>query len=181
MLDKDRLAAEHYGLDITIVQGDMRDLSVFAETASMWSGTPSPSLLCPTSNRSWPKSTVCCGPAASIASSGPIRSYRPWKRLIGPATAYPLRHFYEDGELVLADTRWDVWDEEGNVAKVEGPREFRHTIGAMVNGLVRHHMVILGLWEELGDRNAEPGSWEHMKAIAPPWLTIWARYLPDVI
>ena len=181
MLDNDRLAAEHYGLDITTVQGDMRDLSAFADDSF---------------DIVWHAFSITFVPDAEPVLAEVDRVLRPggFYRIewANPFVAsmeesdwtgddYPLRSFYEDGELILADTRWDVWDEDGNVAKVEGPREFRHTMSTMVNCLVRHHMVILGLWEELGDRNAEPGSWEHMKAIAPPWLTIWARYLPSVI
>ena len=33
MLDNDRLAAAHYGFDMQIVQGDMRDLSVFEDNS----------------------------------------------------------------------------------------------------------------------------------------------------
>ena len=40
---------------------------------------------------------------------------------------------------------------------------------------------LLGVWEESsGDPAAEPGTWEHLKAVAPPWLTFWAIYRPDI-
>ena len=31
------------------------------------------------------------------------------------------------------------------------------------------------------DPDAEPGSWDHLSAIAPPWLAFWATYRPDVL
>jgi len=180
MLDKDRLAAEHYGLDITIVQGDMCDLSAFAGDSFdlVWHAfsitfVPDVEPVLAEIDR-----VLRPGGLYRIEWANPFVS--PMEETDWTGDAYPLRHFYEDAELVLEDTRWDVWDEDGTVAKVEGPREFRHTMSTMVNTLVRHHMVILGLWEERGDCNAEPGSWEHMMAIAPPWLTIWAQYLPDL-
>jgi hypothetical protein len=46
----------------------------------------------------------------------------------------------------------------------------------VVNGLIERGFILLGLWEEdFGDSDAEPGTWEHFKAYAPPWLVIWAR------
>lgn len=180
MLDNDRLAAEHYGFNIHIVQGDMRDLSAFADNSF---------------DVVWHAFSITFVPDVAPVLAEVGRVLRPgglyrieWANpFVSPldetdwaGDAYPLRHVYADAELVLDDTRWDVWKKDGTVVKIEGPREFRHTMSTMVNTLVRHHMVILGLWEELGDPDAEPGTWKHMKAIAPPWLTIWARYMPGV-
>jgi hypothetical protein len=65
---------------------------------------------------------------------------------------------------------------------VKGPREFRHTLGALVNGLVENGFIILGLWEETGaDPDAPPGTWDHFKLVAPPGFTMWSRYRPDVL
>lgn len=42
--------------------------------------------------------------------------------------AYPLSRPYVDGaEVESADSRWEVWGEDGNCRMAEGPREFRHT------------------------------------------------------
>ena len=58
------------------------------------------------------------------------------------------------------------------------------TLGEVIGqraGMVNLGFVILGLWEDVSaDPGAEPGSWEHFKSIAPPWLTIWAGYWPHV-
>jgi hypothetical protein len=56
---------------------------------------------------------------------------------------------------------------------VQGPREFRHTLGALINGLIERGFAILGVWEEdWGTTDADPGSWDHFKAFVPPWLTV---------
>jgi SAM-dependent methyltransferase len=95
---------------------------------------------------------------------------------------YPLSLPYVDGEIEFADPDWEIWHADGTRQRVPGPREFRHTLSTLVNGLARHGFVITGLWEERGtDPNAAPGTWEHFKRIAPPWLTFWTRYRPDVL
>lgn len=181
MLEQDRLAADHYGYDVTIVQGDMRDLSIFADSSF---------------DLVWHAFSITFVPDVRPVLAEVERVLRTdglyriqWANpFVSPldetdwnGTGYPLRHFYEDAELVLDDTRWDVWDEAGKATKVEGPREFRHTMSTLINTMVSHQMIILGFWEELGDQNAEAGSWDHLKAVAPPWVTIWARYLPDIL
>jgi len=59
---------------------------------------------------------------------------------------------------------------------VIGPREWRHALGPVVNDLLGLGFALLGLWEDAGgDIEAEPGTWKHFKAIAPPWLIAWWR------
>ena len=73
-------------------------------------------------------------------------------------------------------------DLNGSVKRIEGPREFRHTMRALVAGLVGNGFVILSLTEETSDEtDPEPGSWEHFKSIAAPYLTICTTYLPHVL
>jgi hypothetical protein len=89
---------------------------------------------------------------------------------------YPLHDIYRDGEVLPDYPDWQVWDQEGNVQEVPGPREFRHTLSQVLNGLIAQHLTILGLWEEdSGKADAEPGSWDHFMAVAPPYLKLWAR------
>ena len=62
-----------------------------------------------------------------------------------------------------------------------GPREFRHTLTAILNGLIRRGFFLLDVHEEPhGDADAEPGSWEHFCSIAPPWLIVWAALRPEI-
>jgi hypothetical protein len=69
-----------------------------------------------------------------------------------------------------------VWATDGTVRKVEGPREFRHRLSTVVNGLIGRGFAILGIWEGggSGGPNAAPGSWDHFTSIVPPWLVLWA-------
>ena len=71
--------------------------------------------------------------------------------------------------MVSDDPYWDVDDGAGVKRRIKGPREFRHTLSTLVNGLIERGFILLGAWEDAdGDPNAEPGSWAHFKAIAAP-------------
>jgi SAM-dependent methyltransferase len=94
-------------------------------------------------------------------------------------SGYLLSRPYTDGELTFDDPHWSFLDETSTVRRVVGPREFCHTLSTLVNTLIVHGFVLLGIWEELiGDPTAGPGTWEHLTAIAPPWLTFWSAYRP---
>ena len=95
---------------------------------------------------------------------------------------YPLKQPYVDGgELVFQDPCWEIWNDGGSNQRIKGPREFRHTLSTIVNTLVRLGFIILGAWEEtMRAPDARPGSWDHFTSIAPPYLTFWAAYCPDV-
>jgi hypothetical protein len=52
----------------------------------------------------------------------------------------------------------------------------------LLNGMAARGFLLLGFWEEIGnDPDAEPGTWEHLKSIAPPFIGFWACYRPDVL
>jgi hypothetical protein len=60
------------------------------------------------------------------------------------------------------------------------PREFRHTLSTVVNGLVDTGFTIRRLSDQTSiypDSDAEPGTWDHFVAIAPPWLLVLCDYL----
>lgn len=182
-LGRDREAAAHYGLTVRTVQGDMRDLSAFDDDAFdvVWH---------PHSIKFVPDARTVFGEVARVLRRGGLYQVDcPNPFLAGiderdwDGECYPLRLPYVDGaEVVSADTHWEVRDEEGNRRMVEGPREFRHTLSTLVNGLVGQGFVLLGLWEELGeDADAPPGTWEHLKRIVPPAFSLWATRRPDVL
>ncbi len=182
-LERDQEAAAHYGLNVKTVQGDMRDLSCFADDSFdvVWH---------PHSIKFVPEVLPVFGEVARVLRSGGLYKVDcPNPFVIGiderdwDGKCYPLNLPYVDGaEVVPADTRWEVWDEEGNCRMVEGPKEFRHTLSTLVNGLVGHGFAILGLWEDLCEQaDAPPGTWEHLKRIVPPSFFLWATYRPDVL
>jgi hypothetical protein len=44
-----------------------------------------------------------------------------------------------------------------------------------------HGFVIVRLLEETTqEADPTPGSWEHCKWIAPPWIQLWTRFLPGI-
>lgn len=95
---------------------------------------------------------------------------------------YPLQRPYVDGaELTTEASYWDFEDLDGTIVKIDSPREFRHTLSSVLNRLAERNFVIRGLWEKTSDETtAVPGSWEHFIRFAPPWLTFWASYRPDL-
>lgn len=78
-----------------------------------------------------------------------------------------------DGQRIdHPDEAW-AYQVEG-AEKLVPPREYRHTLGTIINGLIDNGFQIdhLGDYERI-DPNAEPGSWEHFTSVAPPWFHLW--------
>ena len=182
-LERDREAAEHYGLEITTVQGDMRDLSCFADGSFDLVWQAHSLNFVPDKERVFDEAARVLRPGGLYR----VELTNPFIHGIGDGLwetswngrGYPLARPYVDGEVTSEDPHWDFEDQQGVVQRIRGPREFRHTLGSVMSGLIQRDFTILGLWEDLtGDINAEPGTWEHFKAIAPPWLTVWSRYEP---
>ena len=176
-LERDREAAAHYDLPITTVQGDMRDLSHFegAVFDIVWHAY---------SINFVPEVESVFDEAVRVLKSGGlyrVQFFNPFTQSIDDegwtGEAYPLKQPYLDGaELTEQFPDWTVEQADGAAVRVASPREFRHALSTVINGLVARGFIICGLWEaELGDPAAEPGSWEHYKAFAPPYLTIWSR------
>ncbi|MBZ0298064.1 MAG: class I SAM-dependent methyltransferase [Anaerolineae bacterium] len=175
-LDHDRTALAHYHLDARLEQGDMRDLSRFADQSfdMVWHAF---------SINFIPDPLRVFDEVARVLRPGGL--YRlewnnPFTHGLDERDAeqggYTLRQPYRDGEVTFSNTKWDFDDAEGKIVEVEGPREFRHTLSTVLNGLIARRLQPLGLWEELsGDPEAEPGTWEHFKLLAPPWLTVWCQ------
>ena len=185
-LERDRLAAAHYGYDIETIQGDIRDLSQLEDKAYdiVWHGF-----------------SINFVPEVGPVLDGVVRVLRPaglyYMMFANPfihstvddeswdGVGYRLRHPYIDGQETSAlQEGWDQWDiegDDGGSVKVQGPKEFRHYLSTVVNGLADRGFVLLRLEEDkLGDPEAEPGSWPHLRWFSPPWLHLWAVYRPDV-
>lgn len=180
-LDRDRQAAAHYGLTITTVQGDMRDLSAFADRAFdlVWHAysinfVPDPH-------------PVFAEVARVLRPGGLYRvmTANPFIMLVDDEAwdgrGYLLKHAYRNGfEVGQLFPEWTFKDEDGGQHRLTGPREWVHSLHALTTGLARRRFVLLGIWEELStEEQPEPGTWEHFKAVAPPWLTFWTRYRPE--
>ncbi len=188
-LERDRQAAAHYGLTVRTVEGDMRDLSAFRDSSFhiVWHAH---SLgFVPESRR------VITEVSRVLRPRGVYRLYftnpyvhGAWDRWSG--SGYLLSDAYIDGgEVRYKDNRWDVGQPDGTQKRVPGPKEFRHSLATVVNGLIDQGFVILGLRETCRepDESAEaraslrPGSWEHFVSVAPPYLTVVATKRPDLV
>lgn len=190
-LARDQAAAAHYGITVRTVQGDMRDLSVFAGGSFDLVWHAHSINFVPDPQRVFDEVARVLRPGGQyrLDCSNPFvhsLDERDWD-----GTGYPLRHPYRNGELTEIDPEWTVVDEDGTVRRVRGPREFRHTLGTLLNGLIGRGFALQGLWEEpgpanakrfaVGDPDATPGTWEHFKSVAPPWLVMWTSYRPDIL
>ena len=180
-LNRDAETARQYNLAIRTVQGDMRDLSAFAEASLdvVWHAY---------SINFIPETNIVFDEVARVLRPGGL--YRlewanPFVCGLDEAewldSGYPLKRPYIDGaELDFDQPYWEIWADDGTCTRVEGPKEFRHTLSTVVNSLIKRGFSLLGIWEEMStEPDSAPGTWEHLKLIAPPWLTLWAVYQPD--
>lgn len=176
-LERDRAALDHYGLNAALFQGDMRDLSRFADAAFDLVYHPYSISFVPDT------APVFDGVRRVLRSGGLYRLdwHNPFAKGIDErdwnGTGYNLKHRYADGEVLFDDPDWEISDEDGTVRRVAGPREFNHTLSTVLNGLIGRGFTLLGLWEEMpeADAAAAPGTWSHFVTVAPPYFTLWAR------
>lgn len=87
---------------------------------------------------------------------------------------YPIWQPYQDGyPIKTVDPNWNFNNHKGGLVKIESPQEYRHTLATILNGLINRNFELLQFQEETGrNYTSRPGSWEHYKSCAPPWLYI---------
>jgi 2-polyprenyl-3-methyl-5-hydroxy-6-metoxy-1,4-benzoquinol methylase len=181
-LERDRVAAEHYGLPVTIVQSDMRDLTAFGSAAF-------DIVFQPHSLGFVPDARVVFVQVARVLRPGGIYFFsiaNPFYAGLSEADwngeGYVLKLPYQDGaEFVTRDWEW-VYP-AGTLAEDRPPpcREYRQTLSRLLNGLVEQGFSLLRVSDTMdlnADLSAEPGTWDHRNAIAPAWLAIWVRKTP---
>jgi SAM-dependent methyltransferase len=176
-LQRDVEAANHYRLDVKIHQGDMRNLSRFTPDSFdiVWQAH---------SINFVPNVREVYQQVARVLKTGGV--YRlhctnPFTHTIiddkWNGEGYLLKDAYVDGEIEYPDPHWDVTGYDGENQKIAGPRQFRHTLSTLVNGLIENGFTINGLWEDTSyQTDPEPGSWDHFKSIAAPWITFLSTY-----
>jgi SAM-dependent methyltransferase len=183
-LRQDQATAARYRVTVATVQADMRDLSALEARGF---------------DLVYHAYSLGFVPDAGVVFAQVARVLRPGGRYrftwanpfalglgVGDwnGAGYSLSQPYVDGALVeYADQAW-VYNRDAATALVPPPREYRHTLSAVVNGLVGHGFIIEHLSDAADftpDPQAAPGTWQHLVAVAPPWLTIWAAYRPDAL
>ncbi len=175
-LERDRQGAEHHGLKIKTVQGDMHNLSAFADDQfdvvwQMYSINFVPSVE-PVFREV--QRVLKTGGIYFLMFANPFAIGVDEEKWDGKA--YPLNSLYLDGEdLSERFPDWDVEQPDGTFVKRDSPHEFRHTLGTVLNTMAGAGFILLGLWEWMRkDKNPEPGSWAHFTQVVPPYLsTFW--------
>lgn len=184
-LKGDRTALDQYGLNATLLQGDMRDLSALPADAFDL-------VLQPYAINFVPEVAPVIREVARVLRPGGLYQLtwgNPFTRTVDDrswnGSGYLLSAPYADGELRFDDDLWEVVDDAGEVQRIVGPREFNHTLSTMLNTLAAHEFRLLRLveaeatwYEEPGD--PVPGSWWHLLSVAPPFLTAWLRLDPVI-
>jgi SAM-dependent methyltransferase len=184
-LERDARVAAHYGLDIEIVQADMRDLSALpADAFDVVHHAYSINFV--------PDVCAVFQQVARVIRPGGTYNLmfaNPFVHGVNPRSwdgdGYPLRQPYLDGAPIQSED--EVWvfkrgdDASGARARpaIPGPREYRHTLSTVVNGLAEHGFTIRRLADAVSiypNPDAEPGTWDHFVSIAPPWLIVWCTY-----
>jgi SAM-dependent methyltransferase len=176
-LQHDRTAAEHYGYEVTTIQGDMRDLSVFDDTSFDLIDQP-----------------------ISIALVPDVRVvYREVARVLRVGGLYAVDHMEPATYPTCFEGPDNGWDgtgyriaepyvggpirrrPDGSESMLEGEPigEFRHLFCDMFNGLIESNLAIRCVWEyprqaEL-TKPVEPGSEEHYKQWVASALSIVAE------
>jgi SAM-dependent methyltransferase len=171
-LDRDREAAHHYRVRIATEQGDMRDLTRFEDDAFdvVWHAY---SLgFVPDASAVFREVSRVLRPAGSYV----FMCANPFFTGIGTSDwtgdGYMVRLPYVEGaEVVYEDEDWVAGE---RAETVPPPKEYRHTLSALVAGLREVGFAIVAI-DELtrNEGDLEPGSWAHLMSVAPPWLRFW--------
>lgn len=182
-LQRDREVAEHYHVSIETVQGDMRDFSHFADDTFdiVWH---------PYSLNFVPDARAVFREVARVLRNHGFYHFQcanPFFSGLGPrdwnGNGYTLQSPYVDGtETTYDDQEWVYSRSEKSGEVIPGPREYRQTLSTVMNGIIEQGFVLLHVADQMDitpNLQAEPGTWDHFVAFAPPWLAFWASYRPD--
>lgn len=184
-LARDREVAAHYGVPIATIEADMRDLGALA--ADTFDLVYQPYAL-----NFVPDAVAVFREVARVLRPGGryyLQCANPFCSGLGTrdwnGAGYSLRHPYLDGAVTIAtDEEW-VYDRTARDGEpIPGPREYRHTLSTVLNGLIGAGFLLERVADDKDlhpDIDAEPGSWPHLTAIAPPWLAFWSIYRPDLL
>ena len=183
-LERDAQAAAHYKVSLTLVQGDMRDLSRFDEGSFdiVWH---------PYSLNFVPDARMVFREVARVLRVQGIYHFmcaNPFFIGLGrkdwSGDGYTLKLPYVDGaEITYEDESW-VFSGDSPDKPVKECKEYRHTLSTLMGGLIEQGFLILNVSEQhfgTPDTEAEPGTSEHFTSVAPPWLIFWAAYRPDIL
>lgn len=181
-LERDRSAAEHYGVAVRTVQGDMRDLSALGDSSFdlVWH---------PYSLTFVPDSRIVFREVARVVAGGGHYYLMCANPFFAGLThdawngkGYTLSQPYTDeAPTCYPDQDW-VYDRDPSGRSIQQPMEYTQTLSRIVNSLTREGFLLAHLSEVRSGRlDAEPGGWEHFTSVAPPWLEFVWQYRPGTL
>lgn len=181
-IERDRKVAKHYGFQVETFQGDMRDLSALKQDFF-------DVVFHPYSINFVTNASLVFEQVANVLKDGGIYQVQfanPFaigiKQEDWNGEGYILKKAYrKDAVISYADQDW-VYDKDENKS-IQPPKEYSHLLGDFVNGLIKKGFIIRNILDNENmcpDENAEPKSWDHFVAYAPPWLSILSVYKPNL-
>ena len=177
-LANDKLAAEHHNLNTRIEQGDMRDLSRFDNNSFDLVYQPYSINFVPEAASVIQEVSRVLRPNGvyNLDFGNPFWTMEETDWL---EQGYPIKQPYVTSlPHLYVNQAWDVEDMNGHWQKVDGPKEFLHTYSELINSLIQCGFMIIHFEEyPNGDGDAEPGSWDHLCSVIPPFVTIGGRLL----
>ncbi|MBK8504313.1 MAG: methyltransferase domain-containing protein [Saprospiraceae bacterium] len=187
-LKRDQIAADHHKLRIEILKSDMRELTALRDQTFDIIYQPYSINYIPSVEEVFDEVFRLLKPGAiyDLMFHNPF-VHGTWKDgcwgnewredELWQGRGYPIWQPYRDGQPIKTlDPHWNFSDREDKIMKLKSPKEYRHTLSTIINGLIGRGFEILQLQEEMGlDDEAAPGTWEHYKSCAPPWLYLLSR------
>jgi len=187
-LKRDKLVAKQLGKNIRIVKSDMRDLSMFDKHEF-------DIIYQPYSINYIPETEVLFDQIERVLKPNgfyDLMFHNPFvhgtwkdgawgsqwnKDELWREKGYPLWQAYEDGTLIKTiDPNWNFMNLENEEIKIESPQEYKHTLSTILNGLIKRNFEILNIKEETcSTKDTTPGTWDHYKSIAPPWIYLISK------
>lgn len=170
-----RALAKERGTKLRVVQGDMRDLSAFADASFDLVYHHHSLVFVPDPARVIREVARVLAPGGSYVFSTmhpvTLRMYETWT---GTGWTFKQRYF-DNGPVPFKDATWAFDD-----VKVVAPTlEYGHRFSDLVNACVRAKLVVDGLWEwSPGDAGGVPGSDDDLEGYLPAYIAIRARRLP---
>lgn len=187
-LEKDKLVANEYQKKIRIFKSDMRDLS-FCENEEF-------DIVChPYSINYIPDVSKVFSEVSRVLKPNGLYDlmfhnpflHGSWKSAcwegkwekeeLWEEKGYPVWQPYKNGyPIKTVDPDWNFTNSENKEVKIGGPQEYRLTMSRIINGLIERDLEILKFKEEVGlDYESQPGTWEHYKSCAPPWIYMLSK------
>ena len=187
-LEKDKLVANLYQKQIRIVKTDMRDLSFFDDEEFDIVYQPYSINYVPSVEKVFNEVSRVLKPNGvyDIMFHNPYL-HGSWKsgcwegdwkeEELWEGKGYPIWQPYKDGcPIKIVDPNWNFTNSENQEVKIGSPQEYRITMSTIINGLISRGFEILKFKEEIGsDHESKPGTWEHYKSCAPPWIYILSK------